>query len=325
MTSRTADRYHDIVEGLLNEFGEFLFFAGDGPSSFRCAIHGSCFVNEWRSRAAETLPLAKRTLADFCKRATDGMPGPPPVAAAWLVADKLTHHDGSVCALLAAALLLIGVDAYWRPGEALDLRIKDLTPPRGQANSKDWAVTFCPAGGDKPAKNQEFDSGVVLGAFGRRYVNELLSALVLKRAAGSRLFGPLTLPILDKLVSQHRHALPFDFTPHGIRHAGPSHDMYFNKAQLDWVQARARWKALESCRRYAKPAALLRRLKMLTDEQLKAAAELEKTLAFVLARRFREVPRAVLEAEMSAADVKSAASPSARSSGRKRRHRWRSA
>eukprot|EP00972_Heterocapsa_arctica_P050541 7432125-Heterocapsa_arctica.AAC.1 len=59
--------------------------------------------------------------------------------------------------------------------------------------------------------------------------------------------------------------------PHSVRHVGPSIDSYEKRLSPPEVQARGRWRCVESCRRYSKPAALLRQVAKLSRQQLNEA------------------------------------------------------
>lgn len=74
------------------------------------------------------MPISTRTLLGVCL-APEGMRYPPHVAAVWPFVDTLTRLDGSLVGLHIVAHLLIGVDAYWRLGEALDVRVGDAIAP----------------------------------------------------------------------------------------------------------------------------------------------------------------------------------------------------
>ena len=76
--------------------------------------------------------------------------------------------------------------------------------------------------------------------------------------------------------------LPVAITPHGMRHCGPSHDLYAHAADLTTAQARGRWRSMNSVRRYAKHATLLRQVSTLNAEQLVNAAKLSVSLPQVV-------------------------------------------
>ena len=112
-----------------------------------------------------------------------------------------------------------------------------------------------------PAKNREFDASVIVGAFDRPWVTRIVEALARRAGPGQLLLGPLTLPTFERLFARARTALRLQglpVSPHALRHAGPSHDAWKFDSPLPAIQARGRWKNVESVRRYAKPAGMLR-------------------------------------------------------------------
>ena len=74
---------------------------------------------------------------------------------------------------------------------------------------------------------------------------------------------------------------------HGAWRFGPSLDAYFFKTELPVNQARGCWMLLESCRRYNKPAILLRQLRELDAQLLRRARILETRLPRAIRARLR--------------------------------------
>ena len=53
-------------------------------------------------------------------------------------------------------------------------------------------------------------------------------------------------------------AVGLRFTPHGVRHAAPSADVYHKRLHRDGVKARGLWKSTERSGRYGKLESMLR-------------------------------------------------------------------
>ena len=64
---------------------------------------------------------------------------------------------------------------------------------------------------------------------------------------------------------------PLVLSPHSLRHGGPSLDVYQGALDLEGARARGRWLVLNSCKRYAKSATLLRQVAKLSLEQRRAS------------------------------------------------------
>ena len=105
-----------------------------------------------------------------------------------------------------------------------------------------------------------------------------MDVLVKDLASDKPLFRTLTLPVLEKLYREMSKDLGFPLVPHGLRHAGPSHDTLVHKMPLDDIRLRGRWVSIESCRIYTEPASLVRSLARVPDAQLVKARRLLREL-----------------------------------------------
>ena len=256
-------------DSLVVRYIEHLFLLGEHIFAARYALYGVIFYLELPRRAATTLPKAKETLRGFAKSSPEVSRDPPPIEVVWLLVDALLRRGSeSISYLMAAALSVICFDGYVRPSEALAIRRRDVTPPTLGAAARGWAITIAPIGG-RPSKNAQFDSGFVVGILDRNWVCNVVDALYSAAASDDDfLFGSLTLNSLESMFRESSRVLGIKILPHGLRHAGPSHDAVVNKMSIEDIQVRGRWLSLESCRHYSKPAALLRQLRCLSRQQL---------------------------------------------------------
>ena len=247
---------------MLDKFLEALYLGGEGLAAARYALYGTAFVLELVTRSPLVLPLSKAALKGFKTLCPESTRDPPPWEAIFLLAMSLVTGKLVRVNVLVAILVLLAFDCYLRPSEALNLRKQDVTAPRSGTRNCSWSLVIAPQGG-APAKNRQFDAGVVVGGSGRDFVAIVLEALYLRTAAGSLLFEGVSLSVLESVFRSRRAALGFNdltLVPHGLRHAGPSHDFHYNQVGLPALQARGRWLSADSVRRYAKPAMLLRQL-----------------------------------------------------------------
>ena len=202
--------------------------------------------------------------------------------------DRAVGEDCLRMALMAAHGA-VSFDCYLRPSEGLDLTAGAVGRPRRGAAAQGWTINVAPAGVDaKPAKNRRFDASVLVGAHDRQWVCEVLDLLVAGLRPGDRVFRTLKLADLEKEYRAASAALGFRVVPHGLRHAGPSHDAVVHKVKIEDVQARGRWASLESCRIYTKPATLVRSLNAVSDDLLDRAAALKATFSRRLLSVLRE-------------------------------------
>ena len=261
---------------ILVRFIEHTFLLGEAVSVARYALYGVIYSLDLARRSAATLPLAKATVRAFTKRAPESSRDPPPIEWCWLLLDCLIAGAASGTHLLTAAFAFLSLDSYLRPSEALALRKRDVCPPRRGAAATGWALTIAPQGG-APAKNQQFDAGVIVGSHDRGWVCKVLELLYLACDNDDDfLFKNLALTDVERVFREYSRKLRFKILPHGMRHAGPSHDAVVHHVRIEDIFTRGRWLALDSCRRYAKPAALLRQLRVLTPQQLAAAKDISE-------------------------------------------------
>ena len=129
--------------------------------------YGCGFVLDWPRRAATCMPLAKATLKGFTKSSPEHSREPPAYETWWLVIGWFLRPPVSLNRVMAACWAAISMDCYLRPSEGLELLGKHVHRPRRGAAAQGWSFTIAPVGG-RPAKNQTFDAGVVVGLADRK-------------------------------------------------------------------------------------------------------------------------------------------------------------
>ena len=210
----------------------------------------------------------------------------------WLLTEWLLTPPLEFVKVMAAAFCCLAFDAYLRPSEALNLTRAAVGRPRRAAAACRWSLTIAPRPGQVPAKNRTFDAGVVVGGFDRMWVaDRVLAPLMSDLPVGTSLFRSLDLHSLEALFVEASKDLAFKIVPHGLRHAGPSHDAVVHKAAVHDLQCRGRWLSIESCRVYTKPAALLRSVGLLSDSQLRQARRFSGHLPNTLSSSLKQVLR----------------------------------
>lgn len=158
-----------------------------------------------------------------------------------------------------AAAVLVQYDLYARPSEVLGISGRDLVPPVRML-SINWGVLFGNADFSETTKTVVSDDVVHADSPHRGYCNKILQAL-------GRKFAKQDVKIFDHSLEQYEalfrefsklHKLqPGVFTPHCIRHSGPSFDAIHNLRTLRDIQSRGRWTCAASVARYKKPGRLL--------------------------------------------------------------------
>ncbi|CAK0840824.1 unnamed protein product, partial [Prorocentrum cordatum] len=239
---------------LLVEYMEFLFLDGAAVSAARDALDGVAWTLDFPIKSPSCFALAKATLRAFSRRAPEKSRDPPREELFWLFVDFSIQHELHLVGFFA----VLAWDCYLRPPEAIELRKEDLCPPVTGASIQKWSITVAPSTRDRPAKNRQFDAGVVAAWQDRRWMEPLLKSVFERTKPGELLLRGLTLAAVEKAFNQASDHLGYKVVPHGMRHGGPSHDAFKNGVGLPDIQSRGRWMCAESCRIYMKPAALLR-------------------------------------------------------------------
>ena len=154
---------------------------------------------------------------------------------------------------------LLQFDLYARPSEVLSLKGRDIIPPVCGLQSK-WGVLFGNAEFGERSKAGTVDDAIFADTTSRVWCNQLLKHI-------GRFLVHQDVPIFQCSLNQFEELcrqfskqfkLPSGvFTPHVIRHSGPSVDVIHGQRSLEEVQARGRWAAPASVRRYRKPGRLL--------------------------------------------------------------------
>ena len=188
----------DLWDQLLTDYIECLYFAGESPAAARYTIYGISCVMDFTSRAPAVLPLAKRSLRGFLKKSPEGMRDPPPMEVMWLLCGWLLDACPGPVGCLASAFVLLVFDSYLRPTEALYLLKEHVYKPKRGTHNRTWSLVIYPFGG-RPAKNQQWDTGVTVGAHNRHWATLVLAALWNRCGQRRRLFDGITLSQLEDL------------------------------------------------------------------------------------------------------------------------------
>ena len=233
------------LDEALSRHLEFLYLAGEAAGAARHALYGTCYV-------------------------LDLVPRDPPVEVVWLAKEYFLKTFPSPSNLQLAAFTWLAFDGYMRPSEGLAMRAKHFFKSTVRGRTA-WSTVIGAQTEHRPAKNLQFDDGFVVGAHDRSFLKGIVAQLVRALPPDERVFPEWDLPGLELAFRGFSASEGIKLTPHALRHAGPSHDFYYHEVPVTELQWRGRWLATESCRRYSKPAKMLRCLATLTKDQLRRA------------------------------------------------------
>ena len=185
------------------------------------------------------MPLSKATLRGFTVCSPEASRDPPCWEQVCLVCDWLLQRPWVSEKVLAAALAVLNFDCYLRPAEGLNLKRTDVSAPSRAAAARGWALNIAPLN-ERKAKNRKYDDGVTVGAHDRKWVCDILKLLCRGLPPQALIFRGLELSTVEALFRAASSALGWPLVPHGMRHAGPSHDSYVHGVALLDLQARGR-------------------------------------------------------------------------------------
>lgn len=179
------------------------------------------------------------------------------------MAPQVIFHFAWYCVLHlewdAAAAVLLQYDLYARPSEILQLRGRDLIPSVSAFNSP-WGVLLGNSEFGETTKSGAQDDVVLADSPHRTWANKLLKHIgKLYIGHDDRIFQ-ISLPQYEQLFrnfSKQSGLKMSLFTPHVVRHSGPSFDLINEYRTIETIQARGRWVSPHSAARYRKPGRLL--------------------------------------------------------------------
>ena len=159
----------------------------------------------------------------------------------------------------AAAAVLLQFDLFARPSEILNVRRRDLVPAV-PAFGTPWGTLFGNSDFGEKTKTGQSDDVVLADSQHRPWCNTLLQRLARQVTDTDTFMFDISLAQYEKLFrdfSLQFGVRPGFFTPHVIRHSGPSYDVINQLRSFAQIQARGRWAAPQSVARYRKPGRLL--------------------------------------------------------------------
>jgi integrase len=168
-----------------------------------------------------------------------------------------------------AAALLLQLDTYARPSEILKLRKQDIIRPSSK-HCKFWGVIFGNSNRGDVTKTGTQDDTVLLDSTDRAFAVTVLAAIYKSlRRDEDLLFPNCTLEKYEtamRAARQRAGLSAFQFTPHSVRHSGPSLDFLHKTRLPEEILSRGRWKTMKSILRYQKPGQMLSRMNKIPQE-----------------------------------------------------------
>jgi hypothetical protein len=234
---------------------ESMFFAGrraDEGSRLVAAI--KFFIPDVSRMGEAFLPRCSRALKGWSLTAPGNQRLPMPVEVMGAMAGYMLHQSQPQMAMR----LFLSFACYLRPGEAEDLRIKQLVPPVSSSRtaSRIWSLLLSPIEDGIPGKTNIFDETVVMDS--DPWLDPYLWALHGCRDPEERLWSH-SYASFQALFMQAATILQLGalgLSVYSLRHGGASFDLLTRRRTLAEVKRRGRWAADSSVRRYGKEGRL---------------------------------------------------------------------
>lgn len=199
---------------------------------------------------------SKEALKGWRKRRPGSMRLPVPEEFVYDLATQALEEDR----IDIAMLMIVQMDAYLRPSEALDLTKAHLASPNGRRYPY-WGLVVAPADLGDQTKTGTSDNSVLLGDLTHnKWMGPAFGIFV--NSMPDSLFGDIFLVSYERWLRAACSKLQYKTAcvmPHVLRHTGASNDVYHKRRSLVDVQRRGRWKAKSSVSRYEKHALLVQR------------------------------------------------------------------
>ena len=235
----------------------------------------------------------ERDLLPLSRAALSAWRGISPVRSRVGVPPQVVYKFAAFCVkngnASAAVAVLLQYDLYARPSEILGARGRDLVSPV-EVLSSHWGLVFGNSDFGETTKVKAVDDVVFADSPHRPFAGRLLHFL-------GRSCLHLNVKLFQCTLSQYedlfrrfskQYKLPSGlFTPHCIRHSGPSFDAIHSHKTFAEIQARGRWACAASINRYKKPGRLLLQASRLPSALQKfSQSDLDSTLTFILSHKW---------------------------------------
>lgn len=180
-----------------------------------------------------------------------------------------------------ALMVIVAFDLYLRPGEALNLRARNVIAPVRAAGEQYKLVTVVVRDFETgvPDKVGVFDNSLKIDNPRTMWIGELLLQKAKEVNDPDAMIFNFTMENLRKEFATAGKGLGVDqLHPYQLRHGGASEDLSSGFRDHNSVKARGRWKTDQSVRRYAKVGRVQQLLTKLNQQSLQFCLWAERNL-----------------------------------------------
>ena len=232
---------------------------------------------------AEFLPQAKAALAGWKRAKPGGNRHPVPEEFAFDLAVFFLEKDR----LDLAMAVVLQQHCYLRPSELLGLTRAHVSFP-APGRYKRWALLLSPQELGERSKTHKTDESVLIGDVeGTEWIAQCFGRYVSR--CDQILFPNITLAQYERFFTQAIRSLQYSisFSPHTMRHTGPSSDLFHKRRTLPDAQKRGRWMVKSSLRRYEQSALLVKAWEGVHPRRKTTVARLSQTFPAQLLQALR--------------------------------------
>ena len=230
-----------------------------------------CLAPQFGRYGTARLPRAIRALKGW-RRLTPSFSRRPLTWAVWCAMATELYRMGEP---LLGVLVLVSVEAYLRPSEALSLRPESFLEPTTSAVNE-WIILLFPQSGTKRSKVGEADDTISLDSGRMPWMGEVFRILT-KRTTGQKIWD-VTYESFARSFRRAAASLRIDAVPYQMRHSGASIDRATERRTLESIAKRGRWLSQKSVRQYEKMGRLNETWNELDHQQKKYMETCEKEL-----------------------------------------------
>ena len=227
------------------------------------------------------MPRSRRALKGWRKAVPPQSRLPLPRLAMFGIAMQMLANNLKAMALMT----IISFDLYLRPGEALDIRKRNVVPPVKSAGKQfQWVtVVIRDQEGQRPDKVGVFDNSLALNNKHTMWIGRFLLEHVKTLKKDSFIFS-FSMDEYRKQFVKFGAALGLGTVhPYQLRHGGATEDLTSGRLDHNGVKARGRWRTDQSVRRYAKSGRVQQLLSQMSAHQIQFCKWAETNMPKVFA------------------------------------------
>eukprot|EP00438_Fugacium_kawagutii_P002485 Skav209078 [mRNA] locus=scaffold207:207591:211020:- [translate_table: standard] len=238
----------DIVDDVMCDYLDWLYEEGRSPHEGEKSIAAMEF---FRMELKGTLNRCRRALKGWRKIMPPQSRLPLPRILMFGIAMDLLARGKRDMALMT----VLAFDCYLRPGEALDLKGKNIVAPVLQAGKQfKWVtVVVREAEGRKPDKTGVYDNSIPIDKNQLQWLGrELLTTKRNLNSVEDLLFSFTMEEYRTEFARSGKKMNIEVLHPYQLRHGGATEDLSTRYRDHNAVKSRGRWRTDSSVRRYAK-------------------------------------------------------------------------